>query len=93
MAEVVALQSIIPPLKELILKNTPVKYRNVHVRVIILQHLAPDIETLLLLSSLSMVEPPHHLCFQSCPEAWLSALGVGQDGLQGLKFCAANKSP
>lgn len=92
MAEVVALQSTIPHLKELILKNTPIKYRNVHVRVIILQHLASARETLLFLSFLSVVEPPHHLCFQSCPEAWLSAPGVGQDGLQGLKFCAVNKS-
>lgn len=92
MAEVVTLQSITAHLKELILKNTPFKYRNVYVMVIILQDLASARETLLLLSSVYLEEPPHHLCFQSCPGACLSAPGVGQDGLQGLKFCAANKS-
>lgn len=79
-------------LKELILKNTPFKYRNVCVMVIMLQHLASARETLLLLPFLYLEEPPHHVCFQNWPEAFLSAPGVGQDRLQGLKFCAVNKS-
>lgn len=60
--------------------------------VIILQHLTSARETLLLLSSVYLEEPPHHLCFQSCPVTCLSAPGVGQDMLQGLKLCAVNKS-
>lgn len=73
-------------------KNTPFKYGSVHVTVVILQHLPSAREALLLLSLLSLVEPPHHLCFQSCPAAWLSAPGVGQGGSGGLQLCSGNKS-
>ena len=46
----------------------------------------------MLLSPFSLVEPSHHLCFQSCPAASLVGLRVGQGGFWGLWHCAGNKS-